>query len=553
MSQDDQRELSEIGRSIDSLFTQAEELEKAAADPSRSAAPPQSEVTATPDVGGQPDAGTEPDLTPEPGPLSQAVETAVEPEPTPVEAEPTPVEAEPTPVEPEPTLVEPEPTPVEPEPTPAEPEPTPVELEPTPGEPEPTSVEPGPTPAEPEPTPAEPEPTPVELEPTPGEPEPTSVEPGPTPAEPEPTPVEPEPTPVELEPTSAEPEPTPVEPGPTPAEPEPTSVEPEPAQSEIGKVLSEATSDYLQAPVGERAEEQSALGSAVEAARSARAWDEIASTVDILLLEASWDEDVEDLLGELVDEDVSTQMVVRLGRLQVEEERERLIRAYTTLGDPIAEAIADALTETEDRLARKTYVAALGAFGSAGAHAVEKMLQDSQWFVVRNGVALLGVVGGPDAIEHLTASLANEHAGVRRETVRSLAKVGGENAGLLVTSMLGDSDPEVRAEAARAVAALKAERAYKQLIEILKQGDEDEVLEQVLRALGGLGDASAVSAIEKRVKGSMFSSPPTGVHIAGLSALAAIGTPHAMSLVKKARKHKDPEVSSAAVQLLAGK
>ena len=467
MSQDDERELSEIGRSIDSLFTQAEEFEKASAEPSGSEAQPRSEVAATPDVGGQPDADTEPDLTPETGLFSQAVETTVEPEPTPVELEPTPVEPELTPAEPELTPVEPEPAPVEPEPTPVEPEPTPVE--------------------------------------------------------PEPAPVEPEPTPVE----------------------------PEPTQSEIGKVLSEATSDYLQGEVGNRGEVESALRSAVEAARSARALDEIASTVDILLLQASWDEEVENLLGELVNGDVSAQMAVRLGRVQVEEERARLIRAYATLGDPVAVAIADALTDTEDRLARKTYVAALGAFGSAGAHAVEKMLQDSRWFVVRNGVAVLGVVAGPGAIEQLTASLANEHPGVRRETVRSLAKVGGENAGLLVTSMLGDSDPEVRAEAARAVSALKAERAYKPLMEILKQGDEEEVLEQVLRALGGLGDASAVSAIEKRVAGSMFSSPPTGVRVAGLTALASIGTPHAMSLVKKARKDKDPEVSSAAAQLLA--
>jgi len=461
VSQDDERELSEIGRSIDALFTKAEEFEEAVADPSGSEAQPQSEVAVTPDVGGQVDADTEPNLTPEAGPLSQSVETPVEPEPTPVGLEPAPAEPEPTPVEPEPTPVEPEPTPVESEAAPVEPEPTPAESEPTP-------------------------------------------------------------------------------------------VEPEPTQSEVGKVLSEATSDYLQAPVGQREEVQSALRSAVEVARSARALDEIASTVDILLLQASWDEDVEDLVGELVDGNVSAQMVIRLGRVQDEEERARLIQAYATLGDRLAVAIADALTDTEDRLARKTYVAALGAFGSAGAHAVEKMLKDSRWFVVRNGVAVLGVVAGPDAIEHLTASLANEHPGVRRETVRSLAKIGGENAGLLVSSMLGDSDPEVRAEAARAASALKAERAYKPLMEILKQGDEDEVIEQVLRALGGLGDASAVSAIEKRVKGSMFSSPPTGVRIAGLSALAAIGTPHAMSLVKKARNDKDPEVSSAAAQLLAG-
>ena len=340
------------------------------------------------------------------------------------------------------------------------------------------------------------------------------------------------------------------EPGPS-SEVEETPAEPEPSEVEQG--LIEATSLYLQAPVGERGEAQSALLSAVELARSAGALDEIASTVDALLLQAAWDEDLEGLVGELVDEEVAARMVLRLGGLQVEEERRRLTQAYAMLGESIAEAIASALTETEDRMARKTFVAALGAFGSAGGSAVEKMLQDSRWFVVRNGVAVLGVVGGPDAIEQLTSSLANEHAGVRRETVRSLAKIGGENAGLLVPGMLGDSDPDVRAEAARAVSALKVERAYKPLIEILKKGDEEEVIQQVLRALGGLGDASAVPAIEKRLKGSMLSKPSSGVRIAGLSALAAIGTPHAVSLVEKAKTDKDPDVSSAAKQILSGR
>ena len=354
---------------------------------------------------------------------------------------------------------------------------------------------------------------------------------------------------------SAEPDLT-SEPGPsseeTPGDPEPIPGELAPKQPEVGNVLSEAASDYLQAPVGERGEAESALRSAVEAARASGALDEIASSVDLLLLQAPGDPDVADLASEFADAGVLARMVARLGRVMDEVDREPLIEAYVRLGGPIADSIADALTDTEDRMARKTYVAALAAFGSDGAQAIEKMLKDSRWFVVRNGVAVLGVVGGASAIEHLTGSLANEHAGVRRETVRSLAKVGGENAGLLVSSMLGDSDPEVRAEAARAVSALKAERGYKQLLEILKRGDEDEVIEQVLRALGGLGDASAVPAIEKRLKGSFFSSPAPGVRIAGLSALASIGTPYAVSLVEKAKADKDPEVSAAARQLLAG-
>ncbi len=394
--------------------------------------------------------------------------------------------------------------------------------------------------------PSEPE---VEATPEGGSQPDASIEPDPT-SEPglsyEATPVEPEVTPVESEAMPVEPEVTPVESDLIPGELQPK-------RSEVENALSEATFAYLQAPVGGRGQVEGPLRSAVEAARSAGALDEIASSVDILLLQSAGDAEVEDLAREFVDISVSAQMVVRLGRVQDEMERAPLIRAYIGLGGPMAGSIADALTDTEDRMARKTYVAALGAFGSDGADAVGKMLRDSRWFVVRNGVSVLGVVGGPEAIEHLTGSLANEHAGVRRETVRSLAKIGGENAGLLVSSMLGDSDPEVRAEAARAVSVLKAERAYKQLIEILKKGDVDEVIEQVLRALGGLGDASAVPAIEKRLKGSMFSSPPTGVRIAGLSALASFGTPHALSLVEKAKNDKDAEVRAAAKQLLEGR
>ena len=367
-------------------------------------------------------------------------------------------------------------------------------------------------------------------------------------------------TPADVEdrqgtPIEAEPQADPV----TPADVEdqgqgtPIDVEDEPGLSETGQALSEATSQYLEAPTHVRGGAQRVLRSAVEASRSAGAFGEIASSVNALFLRGAGDSDVWVLAEEFVDEDVMLQMVVQLGLVRDEEERGVFIQAYERLGDPAAEAIADALTDTEDRSARKTYVTALGAFDTAGAHAVEKMLEDSRWFVVRNGVSVLGVVGEPSAIEHLTGSLAHPHAKVRRETVRSLAKIGGENAGLLVSSMLGDSDAIVRAAAARAISALKVERGYKQLLEMLEKGDEEVVIEHVLQALGALGDPSAVSAIEKQVKSSLFSRPPKGVRLAGLAALAAIGTPHAMSLVKKARTDKDPEISSVAVKLVSGK
>ena len=65
------------------------------------------------------------------------------------------------------------------------------------------------------------------------------------------------------------------------------------------------------------------------------------------------------------------------------------------------------------------------------------------------------MVGGQSAIEPLMDSLANEHAEVRRETVRSLAKISGDNVASLVLDMLADKDARVRVAAACAVSALK--------------------------------------------------------------------------------------------------
>ncbi len=86
-------------------------------------------------------------------------------------------------------------------------------------------------------------------------------------------------------------------------------------------------------------------------------------------------------------------------------------------------------------------------------------------------------------------------------------------------------------------------------MDILEKGDEDAVVEQVMRALGQLGDPFAVPLIEKRAVGSFFSKPPVEVRVAALSALGAIGTPHAMSVVEGARD----EIRAVVQQILAAK
>jgi HEAT repeat protein len=76
------------------------------------------------------------------------------------------------------------------------------------------------------------------------------------------------------------------------------------------------------------------------------------------------------------------------------------------------------------------------------------------------------------------------------------------------------------------------------------------VIEELLRALGQIGDPGAVPAIEKRAVGGMFKKPPTDVRVAAYRALALIGTPHAKQLIEDAGNDKDPEVRTVARSLV---
>ena len=336
------------------------------------------------------------------------------------------------------------------------------------------------------------------------------------------------------------------------AESAPEELEGEPPSS-VELQLEEAISRYLMATADQRQSLTEPLRAAVEEARSANALDGLARAMNALLVQPVPDPDAEALAGELMDVVLQMRMAIRLGSVRDERERLALVDAYAKLGDPMATAIADALTETDDRLARKIYVGALVALGQSGMRVVEEMLEDSRWFVARNGVAVLGESGGETAIAHLTGTLAHEDMRVRRETVLSLAKIGGDDAAQLVVGMLDDSYADVRTAAARAVSVLKAERAFKPLLGILQIGDDDPVIEQVLRALGQLGDPAAVPLIEKRAVGSFFYKPSPGVRVAALSALGSIGTPHAMSVVEAAKDDKDPDVRVVVQQILAAR
>jgi HEAT repeat protein len=247
---------------------------------------------------------------------------------------------------------------------------------------------------------------------------------------------------------------------------------------------------------------------------------------------------------------VASQFVARLGSTREEEERKRLVGVTGCLGRDMALALTDALGEARDRFQRRVFLEAILAQGDLAREMAEKMVEDPRWYVVRNGVTLLGDLGGEESLSPLTKTLANEDSRVRKETVQALAKVGGEDASMLLLGMLDDPEEEVRAKACWAVGILRVDRGLRLLLRILEKDGSDRVQAQCLEALGRIGDPGAVPLIEKKAARRIFFGPSKEIRLAAYKALGAIGTPHARNLLLKATRDSDVDVRKVVLALV---
>ena len=256
------------------------------------------------------------------------------------------------------------------------------------------------------------------------------------------------------------------------------------------------------------------------------------------------------LARQLVSPSVSRLLAGRLAKAaRNERQRSARMSSVVRLGELMALALVEALIETEDRASRKTVMDTLKLMGDDARAAIEGLMHDERWFVVRNAAIILREIGGQRSIGHFTAVLAHEDHRVRKEALLGLARVGGASAGMAALGMVGDADAEVRWAAAFAVGRLRPERSLKVLLDRLDDEEDADVRKQILLALGSLRDPAAVSTLEKHAEGSFFRKPSTSVRVAAYRALWSIGTPRAREVVQSAFGDRDDEVREAVLEL----
>jgi len=331
---------------------------------------------------------------------------------------------------------------------------------------------------------------------------------------------------------------------------------PLPASGDESDPLLDAVGSYVLAAEGDRASAAKEVDEAIEEARSRHATRAMARAAESLARFASREPEALERARRLVTAPVAILLVSRLGESADQAGRNELVSLLPQLGPEVPEAVLETLrSEVGAGDPTGTLLRAVTDVASALARARPEILdtwaQDPDWRVVRMAIRVSADRGGDAALQSLTVALAHDHPRVRREALTALAKLGGGEAGELAVGMLQDRDPAVRSEAARTVGALNVVRGLRPLLERVEAEDDPRVATEVIRAVGLMGDPSAVLSLEKRAAGSLLSRSPVEVRVAAYEALASIGTPYATRLVDAALEDKDAEVrqvAQAAVQ-----
>lgn len=321
--------------------------------------------------------------------------------------------------------------------------------------------------------------------------------------------------------------------------------------------LASAVEAYVLAGAGGGFRARQALDEAITVARQQPASPAIADAVESLLRFAAREDAALERARALVTPGVAALLVGRLSQIEDEARRARLVQRLPELGHPIRVAALEALRSPTpggpvDGGLDEGALSLVATLVQSTPDMLEELVKDPDWRVVRAAVRITAERGGDGALQILTLALAHEHPRVRREAVSALRRIGGGEAGQLALGMLEDPDRGVRAEAARTVGDLNVSRGLGPLLERLDQEAHPESLVAVIRALGALGDPSAVPELEKCSKGLLLGGNDLEVRLASFHSLHRIGSPHARRLLEGAKDDRSPEVRGLVASLLPG-
>ncbi len=184
--------------------------------------------------------------------------------------------------------------------------------------------------------------------------------------------------------------------------------------------------------------------------------------------------DVKVILKKVIEHAGSSKLIKTLGNVidsRVEIDEGKINEFVNYLEKNSIQPLIEILGELKNFNSRRIIINALSVIGRKDIHSLAKGLNDERWYVVRNVIYVLRLIGDRRAIEYLTKVLRHPDMRVRREAIRAMGEIKSPVVVPILKEFLNDFDPQIRITAVRAIANTKTESARRLILQEIQSGD----------------------------------------------------------------------------------
>lgn len=181
------------------------------------------------------------------------------------------------------------------------------------------------------------------------------------------------------------------------------------------------------------------------------------------------------------------------------------------LGPPVIPGLMDIFAADTSPGGRRIVFDLLSSFGASAVAEALKRLEDPRPHFVRNLLMLIRRVGTPDVAPSVKPLLQHQDAKVRLEALAVLLRFNEPSAAELLRKEILSNDPDVSSQAVFLAGQYRVANVVGAILSLIKSvvffESDYRVNEEIIRALGEIGDPRAIPELEKLAK-SGFSLYP---------------------------------------------
>ncbi|HUJ14940.1 MAG TPA: HEAT repeat domain-containing protein [Thermoanaerobaculia bacterium] len=228
-------------------------------------------------------------------------------------------------------------------------------------------------------------------------------------------------------------------------------------------------------------------------------------------------------------------------------EKARVLQRLTeALGAGARRNLLMALCEETNRSRRRRLFDFITSLGPVIAPEATAFLSDTRWYVLRNMIVMLRSVNDRTSLPELRKLAAHRDLRVRMEAIKSLFTLDTGVSMEQLENVIHDPDPKVAETAVTLVGSARIREGVVPLLRIVSGSDifgsRRSLRVKAIRALGELGEASALPALGHFFRDSLWPWPAKDERHAAWESLAGYPPGARAELVERGLRSRDAQV-----------